>query len=154
MQHQRTELPTNRHNKKGRPTGRPKQYKATEKATANQVKKSYDTGSHIELLTIATNVVTPYMCKDSNALQRSTNVKCSTNMVTSPVYVNKRNLKCIIRIVTETLKCTNYMQVPCMHKTVPITIILKNPSLMNHFVYSYKHKAIRLKVSIYHNLFI
>ena len=42
MQHQRTELPTNRHNKKGRPTGRPKQYKATENATANQVKKSYN----------------------------------------------------------------------------------------------------------------
>ena len=42
MQHQRTELPTNRHNKKRRPTGRPKQYKATENAAANQVKKSYD----------------------------------------------------------------------------------------------------------------
>ena len=42
MQHQRTELPTNRHNKKRRPTSRPKQYKATENAVANQVKKSYD----------------------------------------------------------------------------------------------------------------
>ena len=112
------------------------------------------TRSYIELLTAATNVVTPYMHKDSNTLQRSTNVRCATNMVTSPVYVTKRNLKCIIRIVTETLKCTNYMQVPCMHKTVPITVILKNPALMNHFAYSYKHKAIRLKVSRFHNLFI
>ena len=42
MQHQRTELPTNRHNKKRRPTGRPKQYKATENTAANKVKKSYD----------------------------------------------------------------------------------------------------------------
>ena len=42
MQHQRTELPTNRQNKKRRPTGRPKQYKVTKNATANQVKKSYD----------------------------------------------------------------------------------------------------------------
>ena len=97
--------------------------------------------SHIELLTTATNVVTPYMCKDSNALQRSTNVRCATNMVTSPVYVTKRNLKCIIGIVAETLKHTNYMQVPCMHKTVPITVIPKNPALMNHFAYSYKHKS-------------
>ena len=42
MQHQRTELPTNRHNKKRRPTSRPKQYKATENTAANQVKKYYD----------------------------------------------------------------------------------------------------------------
>ena len=48
----------------------------------------------------------------------------------------------------------NYMQVPCMHKTVPITVILKSPALMNHFAYSYKHKAIRLKVSRFHNPFI
>ena len=112
------------------------------------------TRSHIELLTTATNVVTPYMCKDSNALQKSTNVRCATNMATSPVYVTKRGLKCIIRIFTETLKCTNYMQVSCLHKTVPITVILKNPALMNHFAYSYRHKAIRLKVSRFHNLFI
>ena len=112
------------------------------------------TRSHIELLTAATNVVTPYMCKDSNALQRSTNVRCAANMVTSPVYVTKRNLECIIKIVAETLKHTNYMQVPCMSKTVPITVTLKNPALMNHFAYSYKLKTIRLKVSRYHNLFI
>ena len=42
MQHQRTELPTNIHNKKSRLTGRPKQYKATKNSTSNQVKKSYD----------------------------------------------------------------------------------------------------------------
>ena len=42
MQHQRTELPTNRHNKKGRPTGRPKQHKTTKNSASNQVKKSYD----------------------------------------------------------------------------------------------------------------
>ena len=75
-------------------------------------------------------------------------------MATSPVYVTKRKLKCITRIVAELLKCTNYMQVSCMHKTMPITVILKNPGLMNHFAYSYKHKAIRLKVSRFHNLFI
>ena len=103
------------------------------------------TRSHIELLTAATNVVTPYMHKDSNALQRSTNAKRALNMATSPVYVTKRKLRCITRTVTEILKCTNYMQVPCMHKTVPITVIPKSPALMNHFAYSYKHKAIRLK---------
>ena len=42
MRHQRTELPINRHNKKRRPTGRPKQYKAPENSASNQVKKSYD----------------------------------------------------------------------------------------------------------------
>ena len=41
MQHQRTELPTNRHNKKRRQTSRPKQYKATNNSASNQVKKSY-----------------------------------------------------------------------------------------------------------------
>ena len=66
----------------------------------------------------------------------------------------QRKPKCITRLVTEILKCTNYMQVPCMHRTVPITVILKSPALMNHFAYSYKHTAIRLKVSRFHNLFI
>ena len=42
MWHQKTELPTNRHNKKRRPTGRSKQYKDTDNAAANQVKKSYE----------------------------------------------------------------------------------------------------------------
>ena len=42
MRHQRTELPTNRHNKKRRPSGKPKQYKATKNSASNQVKKSYD----------------------------------------------------------------------------------------------------------------
>ena len=110
--------------------------------------------SHIELLTNATNVMTPYVCKDSNALLRNTNVRYAINMVNSPVYVTKTNLKCIIRIFAETLECTNYMQVPCMHKTVPVTVIPKNPALMNHFAYSYKHKAIRLKVSRFHKLII
>ena len=48
------------------------------------------TKSHIEHLTVETNVVTPYTCKDSNALQRSTNAKCATNMVTFPVYTTKK----------------------------------------------------------------
>ena len=42
MWHKRTELPTNRHSKKRRPTGRPKQYMATKNSASNQVKKSYD----------------------------------------------------------------------------------------------------------------
>ena len=42
MQHQRNGLPTNRHNKKRRTSGRPNHNKTTENATANQVKKSYD----------------------------------------------------------------------------------------------------------------
>ena len=42
MRHQLTELPTNRHNKKRRPTGRPKPHKAPESSASNQVKKSYD----------------------------------------------------------------------------------------------------------------
>ena len=42
MRHQWTELPTNRHNKKRRSTGRPKQHKAPKNAASNQVKKSYD----------------------------------------------------------------------------------------------------------------
>ena len=42
MRHQRTELPTNRHNKKRRSTSRPKQYKGTKSSASNQIKKSYD----------------------------------------------------------------------------------------------------------------
>ena len=42
MQHQSTELPTYRINKKRRPTGRQKQYKVTKNSASNQVKKSYD----------------------------------------------------------------------------------------------------------------
>ena len=124
--------------------------------TQHQIRSSnlMTTRSHIGHLTTATNVVTPYTCKSSNALQKSTNVKCATNMVTFPVYATKRKLRCITRTVAEILKCTNYMQVPCMHRTVPITVIPKSPALMNHFAYSYKHTSIRLKVSKFHNLFI
>ena len=42
MRHQRTELPTNRHNKKRRLTDKPKQYKGLENSASNKVKKSYD----------------------------------------------------------------------------------------------------------------
>ena len=42
MGHQQTELPTNRHNKKRKPTGWPKLHKAPENAASNQVKKSYN----------------------------------------------------------------------------------------------------------------
>ena len=154
MQHQRTELPTNRYNKKRRTSSREKQYKTTKTQQSIMSRNPMTTRSHLELLTDATNVVTLIMCKDSNGLLENTKVSCATNMATSPVYATKRNLKCIIRIVVETLKCINYMQVPCMHKTVPITVIPQNPAVMNHFGYSYKHKATRLNVSRFHNLFI
>ena len=98
------------------------------------------TRNHIGHLTTATNVVTPYIYNGSNALQRSTNVKCETNMVTFPVYDTKRKLRCITRTVSEILKHTNCMQVPIMHRTVPIAVILKSPVLMNHFAYSYSTK--------------
>ena len=42
MIHQQTELPTNRHNKKRRPTGRLRTHKAPESLASNQVKKSYE----------------------------------------------------------------------------------------------------------------
>ena len=42
MGHQRTELPTNRHNKKRRPTGKPKQYKGPKNSASNKIKKSYN----------------------------------------------------------------------------------------------------------------
>ena len=42
MRHQRTELPINRHNKKRRPTGKPKLHKTPESSATNQVKKPYD----------------------------------------------------------------------------------------------------------------
>ena len=42
MRHQQTELPTNRHNKKRRPTGRLKLHKAPKSSASNQVKKFYD----------------------------------------------------------------------------------------------------------------
>ena len=42
MRHQRTELPTIRHNKKRRLTGKQKPYKTPESQAANQAKKPYD----------------------------------------------------------------------------------------------------------------
>ena len=42
MRQQWTELPTNRHNKKRRPTSRPKPHKAPGNSASNQVKKFYD----------------------------------------------------------------------------------------------------------------
>ena len=42
IRHQRTELPTNRHNKKRRPTGKQTPYKTLESQVTNQVKKPYD----------------------------------------------------------------------------------------------------------------
>ena len=105
------------------------------------------TESHIRHLTTVINVATLFMHKDFNALWRSTCAKFATNMVTFPVYATKRRPRCITRTVTEILKHTNFMQVPCMHRTVPITVILRSPALMNHFSYSYKPKAIMLKVS-------
>ena len=42
MRHQQTELPTNRHNKNRRPTGKPKLHKTPESPATNQVKKPYN----------------------------------------------------------------------------------------------------------------
>ena len=42
VRHQQTELPTNRHNKKRRPTSKLKLHKTPESSASNQVKKSYD----------------------------------------------------------------------------------------------------------------
>ena len=42
MRHQQMELPTNRHNKKRRPTSRLKLHKAPKSSASNQVKKSYE----------------------------------------------------------------------------------------------------------------
>ena len=42
MRHQRIELPTNKHNKKRRPTGKQKPYKTPESPVTNQVKKPCD----------------------------------------------------------------------------------------------------------------
>ena len=147
LRHQQTELPTNRHNKKRRQTGRPKPHKAPKTQHQIRSRNLMKTESHIGHLTTVINVVTPYMHKDSNALWRSTNAKFATNMVTFPVYGTKRRPRYITRTVTEILKCTNFMWVPCMHRTVPITVIPKSPVLMNNFACSYKPKAIMLKVS-------
>ena len=42
MRYLQTELPTNRHNKKRRPTGKQKHHQAPESSASNQVKKPYD----------------------------------------------------------------------------------------------------------------
>ena len=133
MQHQRTELPTNRHNKKRKPTGRPKQYKATENAASIQAKKSYDNKKPHR----ATDCCNK--CGDSIHVQgfqcpvKKYHCKVCNKYGHFSSLCYQRNLKCITRIVAEILKCTNYMQVPCMHKTVPITVIKESPALMNHF---------------------
>ena len=44
MKHQRTELPTDRHNKKRRPTGKLTLHKTSKSQVANQIKKPYDSG--------------------------------------------------------------------------------------------------------------
>ena len=55
-------------------------------------------------LTTVINVATPFMHRDSNALQRITNAKFATNMGTFPVYATKRRPRHVIRTVAEILK--------------------------------------------------
>ena len=96
MRHQKTVLPTNKHNKKRKSTGKPKLYKTPKNQATNQVKKHYNSRKkHIRCLTAVINVVTPFTHRDSNSLQRSTSAKSATNMVTSQVYATKRRLRCI-----------------------------------------------------------
>ena len=147
MRHQRTGLPTNKHNKKRRLTGKPKLYKTPENQATNQVKKPCNSRKHKRCLTAVINLVIPFMHRDSNTLQRSTNAKYATNMAIFQVYVIRRRIRHITRTVTETPKHINFMQVQCMHKTVPITVIQMIPALMSHFACSYRSKAIMLKLS-------
>ena len=155
MRHQRTELPTNRHNKKRRPTSKPKQYKAPKNSASNQVKKSYDNKKPHR---------TPDRCNKCHDSIHAQGFQCPTKKYQCKVLqqiwslpqsmLPKGNSGASQEQSAETLKHTNYMPVPCMHRTVPITVIPKSPALMNHFAYSYKHKAIMLKVSRFQNLFI
>ena len=85
------------------------------------------------------------MHRDSNAPQKSTSAESATNMATFPVYATKRRLRCITRTVTETPKCNITMQVQCVHKIVPITVILSSQALMNPFALSCRCKAIKLE---------
>ena len=79
-------------------------------------------------------------------LQRNINAELVvTNMVPFQVYAIKRRLKHITRTVTETPKHINFMQVECMCRTVPITVIQKIPVLMCHFVCSCRCKAINVE---------
>ena len=100
LSHQRTELPTNKHNKKS--TGKSKPYKTPENQVTNQVKKLMTVEKHIRCQTAVINVVIPFMYRDSNALQRSTNAKYATNTATFQVYVIRRKLRHITRAVAET----------------------------------------------------
>ena len=90
MRHPQTELSTNRHNEKKRPTGKPKLQKAPESPVTNQVKKQYDNRKTHKMPDHCNNVVIPFMYKDSNALQRSTSAKSATNMATFLVYATKK----------------------------------------------------------------
>ena len=136
-----------------RPTGKQKPDKTPESPATNQVKKSYNSRKK-RYLTSAINVVTPFMHRDSNALQRRTNAKYATNTDIFQVYATKRKLRHITRAVPETPKHTGFMQAQSMCKTVPIKVIQKIPVLMSHFAYSCRSKAIMLKVSRFQTLSI
>ena len=65
IRHQPTELPTNKHNKKRRPTGKLKPNKAPESPVTNQVKKPYDSRKTHKMPDHAViNVVIPFMHRD------------------------------------------------------------------------------------------
>ena len=105
MRHQLTELPTNRQNKKRRPTSRLNPHKAPENSASKSGQENLmTTGSHIGHMTAVINVAAPFMHKDSNALQRSTSAKFATNMVTFPAYATKRRPRCITRTVVRNPK--------------------------------------------------
>ena len=154
MRHQRTELPTYKHNKKRRLTGKPKPYKTPENQATNQVRKPYDSRKTHKIPDCCNKCGDSIHTQGFQCPAKKYQCKSATNMVTSQAYVIKRRLRHITRAVTETLKCINFMQVQCMCTTVPITVFQKIPALVNHFACSYKPKTTMLKVSRFQNVSI
>ena len=110
MRCQSPEFPTNRHNKKRRPTGKQKPDKTPESPATNQVKKPYDNRKTHKIPNPYNKCGDSIHAQDFNALQRSTNAKYAKNMVTFQVYAIKRRLRCITRTAAETPKHINIMQ--------------------------------------------
>ena len=133
MWHQRTELPTNRHNKKRRTFSRPNHNKINENAAANQVKKSYDNKKPHRVTDWCNKCGESIHAQGFQCPAKKYQCKvCNKYGHFSSLCYQKKPQNWTIITVAKTLKHTNYMQVPCMHKTVLINVNLQNPALMNH----------------------
>ena len=154
MCHQRTELPTNRHNKKRRPISKQRHHKAPENQVTGQVKKHYDN------MIVHNNKDQHNKCQNSISSTgismpwlRNTNVKYVTNMVIFQVFVTKRRIKLTTRKLKKSKGASTECRPSVCARQVCFAVILKNQVLMSTFACSCKYNEMKLRVRRFLTMF-